>query len=306
VADLAVGIGPIRLANPVLTASGTFGYGEEHAPFVDLSRLGGIVTKTLFTRPRRGNAPPRIVEVAGGMLNAIGLANVGFDEFVAKYLPRLRTRHTVLVVSIGGERAEAFGEVASRFAAVEGISAIEANVSCPNVKKGGLDIGTDPEAVYRVVRDVKAASARPVIAKLTPNVTDVREIARAAEEAGADALSLINTISAMAIDWRSRRPVLHNNVGGLSGPALKPIALRMVHEVHRACRIPIVGIGGIGSASDALEFLVAGATAVQVGTANFVDPTISVRIVDEMNRLLDEAGIAKASDLVGTLKLHES
>ncbi|MBI3844585.1 MAG: dihydroorotate dehydrogenase [Planctomycetes bacterium] len=305
-ADLAVDVGPIQLKNPILTASGTFGYGEEHSPFIDLSRLGGIVTKTLFVRPRRGNPPPRIVEVTGGMLNAIGLANVGFDEFVAKYLPRLRARSTVLIVSVGGEQAEEFGDIAAKFAGVDGVDGIEANVSCPNVKKGGLDIGTDPDAVFRVVRDVKAASTKPVWAKLTPNVTDVREIARAAEEAGADAISLINTISAMAIDWRSRSPLLQNNVGGYSGPVLKPIALRMIHEVRRACRIPVVGIGGITNATDALEFLVAGASAVQVGTANFVDPTVSVRIVDEMNRLLDEQGIAAARDVVGTLRLHEN
>jgi dihydroorotate dehydrogenase (NAD+) catalytic subunit len=306
VADLEVSVGPWTFKNPILTASGTFGYGEEVSPFFDLSRLGGIVTKTLFTRPRRGNPPPRIVEVPGGMLNAIGLANIGFERFAADYLPCLAARDTVLIVSVGGSRVEEFAEIAGRFDGLDGVDGLEANVSCPNVACGGLDIGTDPQAVFRVVRDVKEVSRKPVIAKLTPNVTDIREIARAAEEAGADALSLINTVSAMAIDWRRRRPILQNDIGGLSGPALKTIALRMVAEVRRACQAPIIGIGGITCAGDVLEFLVAGASAVQVGTANFLDPTVSVRIVDEMNRLLDEEGIPRARDLIGTLRLHHN
>ncbi len=305
-ADLSVCVGPWTLKNPVLTASGTFGYGEEHAPFIDLQKLGGIVTKTLFVRPRRGANPPRIVEVPGGILNAIGLAGVGFEEFAGKYLPQLKARGTTLFVSVAGETPEEFAEVAAKFDGLSGVDGLEVNVSCPNVSRGGLDIGSDPDAVFRVVRDVRTAVRLPIVAKLTPNVTDIRDIARAAEEAGAHALSLINTLSAMAIDWRNRKPLLRNNVGGFSGPALKAVALRMVHEVRQACRCPIIGIGGIGSASDALEFLVAGASAVQVGTANFIDPTVSVRIVDEMDRLLEAEGIARASDLIGTLRLHEN
>jgi len=298
---LDVELGRLRLANPVLTASGTFGFGREFDAFVDLTRLGGIVTKTLYLDRRRGNPPPRVVETAGGMLNSIGLENPGCDRFESEILPWLRERGICVIASCAGEKAEDFPVVAERIDAMAGVAAIEVNLSCPNVERGGLDLGTNPEVVRRIVDRVRARTRKPLIAKLTPNVTDIRELARAAEEGGAEAVSLINTLSAMAVDWRARASRLGTMTGGLSGPAIKPVALRMVWQASRAVQIPVVGIGGICNAQDAFEFLVAGATAVQVGTVNFVRPPISMEIVEEMRELLEEEGVGSIRELIGTL-----
>jgi len=299
---LQVEVGRVKLANPVLTASGTLGFGQEFASFVELSRLGGIVTKTLYRHRRRGNPPPRIVEAAGGMLNSIGLENPGCDAFEERMLPWLLERGITVVVSCAGETPDDFSRVAERVDRMKGVAAVEVNLSCPNVEKGGLDLGTDPDVVHRIVASVRDATGHPLWIKLTPNVTDVAALARAAVAGGAEALSLINTLSAMALDWRRRRSRLGTQTGGLSGPAIKPVALRVVWQVARAVDVPIVGIGGIRTAEDVLEFLVAGATAVQVGTANFFRPTVSGDLLRDLERELETAGIGSVGELVGTLE----
>lgn len=302
--DLSVRIGQgLVLRNPVMTASGTFGYGQEFAEYVNLHRLGGIVVKGISLQPRSGNPPPRIVETAGGMLNAIGLENVGVDRFLAEKMPFLRGIGTPVVVNILGDSVDDYASLAEKLNDIGGISAIEVNISCPNVKQGGVAFGTDPAMVREVTRAVKEKASQPVIIKLSPNVTDITATARAAEEAGADAVSLINTLVGLAIDHRTRKPRLANVIGGLSGPAIKPVALRMVWQTARAVKIPVIGIGGIMTAADALEFLVAGATAVQIGTANFVNPDTTERIVEGITSYLQEIGCQSVREIIGSLRL---
>jgi len=302
-ADLRVTIGSLVFKNPVLTASGTFGYAKEFEPYVNLHHLGGVVVKGISLEPRRGNPPPRIVETAGGMLNAIGLENVGLDCFIAEKMPYLRGIGTRVIVNILGDSLEEYQALGQRLSEVEGISALEVNISCPNVKKGGVAFGTDPAMAEAVTRAVCAQTTLPVIVKLSPNVTDIAQIARAVEAGGAQAVSLINTLLGMAIDVRSRRPRLANIVGGLSGPAIKPIALRMVWQVAQAVKIPVIGIGGISTTEDALEFLLAGATAIEVGTANFVNPRASQEIIEGLGRYVTENRLSGISEVIGGLIL---
>lgn len=278
--DLSVTIAGIKFKNPVIAASGCFGYGQEYAEIFDLNKLGGIVTKGISLRPRQGNKTPRIVETPAGMLNAIGLQNVGLEVFIEGKLPFLQKLDTKIIVNIYGEKIEEYAELAEKLSVEKGISFLEANISCPNVKKGGMIFGHDPEVVFKLVKEVKRNSKLPVIVKLSPNTDKIVEVARSAEDAGADAVSLINTVLGMAIDVDKRKPVLANITGGLSGPAIKPIALRMVWQVARSVKIPVIGIGGITNYSDALEFMIAGAAAIQVGTANFVNPTVMLEIIE--------------------------
>ncbi len=300
--DLNVKLGRLALSNPVLVASGTFGYVREMAGFIRLNRLGGVIPKTVTLRPRAGNPTPRTVETPSGLLNAIGLDNDGIDHFRTHHLPYLRTVGTAVIANIAGEDEDQFVEMAAMIGEEPGVAAVELNISCPNVSHG-LDLGIDPFAVERLVGRVRESCPLPIIAKLTPNVTDIVAIARASADGGADAVSLVNTFRGMAVNWRSRRPILANDVGGLSGPAIKPLALRMVWEVARALpNLPIIGIGGIGEADDALEFLVAGASAIQVGTATFADPTAAETLLDDLTRKLDEAGIGRVTDIIGTLR----
>ena len=300
--DLRVTLGRLRLPNPVLVASGTFGYVREMSAFVRLDRLGGVIPKTVTARPRAGNPTPRTVETAAGMLNAIGLDNDGIDHFISHHLPYLRTVGAPVIANIAGEDEDQFVAMAAQLGGETGITAVELNISCPNVSHG-LDLGVDAGAVGRLVKRVRSECPLPIIAKLTPNVTSVVPIAAAAAEAGADAVSLINTLRGMAVDWRRRRPILAYDVGGLSGPAVKPIALRMVWDVARALpELPIIGIGGIATADDAMEFLVAGASAVQVGTATFYDPTAADRMVDEIASRAAEIGVGSIGEIVGTLR----
>ena len=300
--NLTTRIAGIELANPVLVASGTFAYGQEVSRLYDLSVLGGIVSKTITREPRPGNPPPRVMETASGMLNSIGLQNPGIDDFIADYLPLLREAGCPLIVNVAGENAEDFVELAARVGAESGVAGIEVNISCPNVS-GGLDFGTQPELTESVVQAVKRACNIPVMVKLSPNVTDISEIARAAESGGADALSMINTVVGMAIDAKSRRPVLPRGTGGLSGPAIKPVALAAVWRASQAVSIPVVGIGGIMSPTDVVEFLLAGACAVQVGTANFVDPWIAPRIIDGLRDYCSGNGVERIESLIGALEL---
>jgi dihydroorotate dehydrogenase (NAD+) catalytic subunit len=303
--DLRVTLGRLSLENPVLVASGTFGYIRELAPFLRLERLGGVIPKTVTFQPRAGNPTPRTVETASGLLNAIGLDNDGIAHFCKHHLPYLRTIGTAVIANIAGEDEDQFVAMSEMLGAEPGLAAIELNISCSNVSHG-LDLGTDARAVGTLVRRVRAACRLPIIAKLTPNVTDIVSIAAAAAEAGADAVSLINTIRGMAVDWRKRRPILAYDVGGLSGPAIKPIALRMVWEVATAMpELPIIGIGGIATADDALEFLVAGASAIQVGTATFYDPPASERLLDDLTARLETAGVLEFRTLVGTLRSNQ-
>ena len=299
---LAVTLGRLRLPNPILVASGTFGYGREMTGFVELARLGGIVPKTITPQPRKGNVPWRTIETASGLLNSIGLDNDGVETFLEKQLPFLAGCGAPVIVSIAGASAAEFVALARRLDGIPGIAALELNVSCPNVSHG-VDLGTDPATCRSVVEGVRAASRLPVIAKLTPNVTDIVAVARGAADGGADAVTLINTLQGMAIDWRRRKPLLGNVVGGLSGPAIKPVALRCVHQVHRAVGIPIIGVGGIMTIDDCMEFFVAGATAVQIGTASFAEPVVSARLLDELPAALAEAGVASLADLIGTLRV---
>jgi dihydroorotate dehydrogenase (NAD+) catalytic subunit len=299
--ELAVTLGRLRLPNPILVASGTFGYAREMERIVDLSRLGGIVPKTITNQPREGNVPWRTVETASGMLNSIGLDNDGLEAFVEMHLPYLAGLRTPILVSIAGRTQDEFVDMAARLNGLSGVAAIELNISCPNVS-GGVDMGTDPLMCEQVVSGCRAASGLPIIAKLTPNVSNIGPIARAAEAGGADAISAINTCLGMAIDWRGRRPLLGNVMGGLSGPAIKPIALRIVYQIARAVQTPIIGMGGIADVDDVMEFLVAGATAVQIGTANFYNPTVTMSILDALPDALAEAGARRVSDVVGTLQ----
>lgn len=301
--DLSVRIGSLELKNPVITASGTFGYGREFHPLVDPGQLGAVVVKGLSLRPRIGNPPPRIVETPSGMLNAIGLANIGLERFLKEKLPWLEKMNTVVIVNIYGHSEKEYGEVAAGLKGVGGISGIEVNVSCPNVECGGMAFGTDPEVTARVTERVLKNSDKPVIVKLSPNVTDIQSVARAAESAGADGLSLINTLAGMAIDIEKRVPRLANISGGLSGPAIRPVALYKVYQVVRAVHIPVIGLGGIVDYRDALEFLIAGARAVQVGTANFIQPRASLNIIEGLRRYCEERGISKLDDLIGTLNV---
>ncbi len=302
VAKLDVKLGRLPLKNPVLVASGTFGYVREMAGFVQLHRLGGVIPKTVTRHPRAGNATPRTVETASGLLNAIGLDNDGIDHFRTHHLPYLRSVGTAVIANVAGEDEDDFVEMARSLGEEPGLAAIELNISCPNVSRG-LDLGIDPHAVERLIRNVRHACPLPIIAKLTPNVTDIAAIAQSASDGGADAVSLVNTFRGMAIRWRSRKPILANDIGGLSGPAIKPLALRAVWEVSKALPdLPIIGVGGIASVDDALEFLVAGASAIQVGTATFADPGASERLVDQINDELDHAGIIAVTDLIGSLR----
>jgi len=299
---MAVEIAGLKLKNPVMTASGTFGYGEEYADYVDLNRLGGIVVKGLSLKPRLGNPPPRIMETSGGMLNAVGLQNVGVDVFIEEKLPFLRQYDVAVIANIYGESYPEYANVAGKLSRAKGVHALEVNVSCPNVKKGGLSFGSDPKAAAEVTRRVKAETDLPVIVKLTPNVTDIAAVAQAVEEAGADAVSLINTLTGMSIDLKTRTPHLKNITGGLSGPAIKPVALRMVWQVAQKVSIPVIGIGGITTAEDALEFMIAGAKAVQIGTANFINPCATTEIIDGIWHYLHENQIKSIRDVVGTLR----
>jgi len=301
--NLGVTIGGLALANPVMTASGTFGYAREFEPLVDLNRLGAIIVKGLALRPVKGNPPPRIVETPCGMLNAIGLENVGLEAFLTEKMPFLRRLKPPVITNIYGTTVDEYAELAARLDAVEGVAGIEVNISCPNVKAGGVAFGADPAAAAEVVRAVRKKTGKTVIVKLSPNVTDITVIARSVEAAGADALSLINTITGMAVDIETRRPKLANITGGLSGPAVKPVALRMVWQVARVARVPIIGIGGIMKAEDAIEFLIAGATAVQVGTANFVNPGSTLDVIQGIAGYLERHGLTNVADLVGTLEL---
>jgi dihydroorotate dehydrogenase (NAD+) catalytic subunit len=299
--DLSVEIGALRIANPLIAASGCFGYGVEYAGCVDLSALGAVVVKGLFLAEREGHPPPRIVETPAGMLNAIGLQGIGVHRFIREKLPELRDRRAVTIVNICGSTLDEYVELARILSEADGVAALELNISCPNIKEGGITFGCSSAGTHEVVRAVRRVTSLPVIPKLTPNVTDVASIARAAEDAGADAVSLVNTFLAMAIDVETRRPRLSNIVGGLSGPAIRPIAVRMVYECRQAIRIPIVGMGGIMTAADALEFIIAGASAVQVGTANFVDPFIWPKLLDGLRDYMVRHQVARVGDLVGTL-----
>ena len=300
--DMTVNLAGIPLRNPVMTASGTFGYGEEFAEYVDMESIGAFVTKGLSLKPRAGNPTPRIVETPGGMLNAIGLQNVGIDAFIAKKVPYLRSVNTPAIANFFGNSVAEYAEMARRLDEIPEVAGLEVNISCPNVKQGGIVFGTDPACAYDVVSACRAVTIKPLIVKLSPNVTDVVVMARACEDAGADALSLINTLTGMAIDLNRRRPVLANITGGFSGPAIKPVALRMVWQVAKAVKLPIIGIGGIMNAVDALEFMLAGATAVQVGTASFINPGAAQKIARDMEAWLIANGVADIKSLIGALE----
>ncbi len=299
---LAVTIAGIRLRNPVMTASGTFGYGAEFIPYTDLERLGAIIVKGLSLKPRQGNPSPRIAETPAGMLNAIGLQNVGVDAFIAEKLPLLSRVKTSVIANIFGETAAEYAEVARRLDHAGGVAGVEVNISCPNVKKGGIVFGTDPREAARVVRAVRKATSLPVITKLSPNVTDIGVMARAVEEAGSDAISLINTLTGMAVDVEKKRPVLATVTGGLSGPAIRPVAVRMVWQASRAVSVPLIGSGGITDARDALEFIIAGASAVQVGTASFIDPDSAAKVAAGIGDYLERHNTT-VKKLIGSLNL---
>ena len=301
--DLSVQIGSLRLRNPVIAASGCFGYGVEYASAVDLASLGGVAVKGLFLKDREGHPPPRIVETPAGMINAIGLQGIGVYRFVAEKLPELRRLGATVFVNICGSTLDEYCEVARVLADAEGVAAIELNISCPNIKEGGIQFGCSLTGTYEVVSAVRKVTSLPVIPKLTPNVTDVASFARAAEEAGADAVSLVNTFLAMAIDVETRRPKLSNVMGGLSGPAIRPIAVRMVYECRQAVKLPIIGMGGIATPEDVLEFIIAGASAVQVGTANFVDPFLWNGLLQGLEEYLTRHRIGSVGELVGRLEL---
>ncbi len=300
--DMSIRLGPLSLRSPMMVASGTFGFGEEYAPYVDLARLGAVVTKGVTLQPREGNPGPRIYETAAGALNAIGLQNPGVESVIEEKLPPLLATGVPVIVNIAGEAPEEYVRLAERLSGVAGLAALELNVSCPNVARGGMEFGRDPQVLGDLVREVRAATSLPLIVKLSPNVADPVPLAGAALEAGAEILSLVNTLLGMAIDARLRRPKLANCTGGLSGPAIKPVALRMVWQVWRALHPPIIGMGGIMTGEDAAEFMLAGAAAVAVGTANFVDPTSAERVGDELEAFCREQGIAKVADLTGALE----
>ncbi len=301
--DLRVSIGSLKLRNPVMTASGTFGYAREFEPYVNLHHLGAVVVKGISLEPRAGNPPPRIVETACGMLNAIGLENVGVTRFIKEKMSSLQDVNVPVIVNILGDSLDEYGEIAGRLQGVPGIAGIEVNISCPNVKKGGVAFGTVPEMAASVTEAVKAESSVPVVVKLSPNVSDITVIAKAVEDAGADAVSLINTLIGMAIDHKSRKPRIANVIGGLSGPAIKPVALRMVYQVSQAVSIPVIGIGGIESWQDVVEFMLAGATAVQIGTANFINPRASEDAVEGLTRYVNDEKLDSIRDIIGGLIL---
>ncbi|QEF99132.1 Dihydroorotate dehydrogenase B (NAD(+)), catalytic subunit [Stieleria maiorica] len=299
--DLTTALGRLTLPNPIMVASGTFGYAREMEHVVDVSRLGGVLPKTITAEPRIGNTPWRTVETSAGLLNAIGLDNDGVDAFIEHHLPYLQSLSVPIVVSVAGRTQDDFVSLARRIGEF-GVAAVELNLSCPNVS-GGVDFGTNATSCHDVVAAAREACSVPILAKLTPNVTRIADIAKAAAEAGADAVCLINTVLAMAVDWRRRRPILGNGMGGMSGPAIKPIALRCVHQVASAVDVPIIGIGGIATIDDVMQFLVAGASAVQIGTANYYDPTVSTRLVDQLPSALAELEATCVADVVGTLKV---
>ena len=304
--NLKVEIAGIKLKNPVMTASGTFGYGEEYASFVDLNRLGAMILKGITLKPKAGNLPPRVIETPSGMLNSIGLQNVGVEVLIKEKLPYLKKFNTPVIINISGDTIEEYVELAQRLEEVSaemGVAGLEVNISCPNVKKGGMAWGTDAKATYKVVSSIRKTITLPLIVKLTPNVTDIKIIAQAAEEAGADALSLINTLVGMVVDIDSRRPKLTNVSGGLSGPAVKPVALWMVWQVFQTVSIPVIGIGGIIKVEDALEFIIAGARAIEIGTANFVNPGVTIEIIEGIEKFLVENNIKDINELVGSMKI---
>jgi dihydroorotate dehydrogenase (NAD+) catalytic subunit len=301
--ELGVEVAGIKLKNPIMPASGTFGYGEEYAPYIDLNNLGAVVTKGLSLHPKAGNATPRVCETVSGMLNAIGLQNVGVDAFIKNKMPFLEQFDTQVIVNFFGNTLEEYAEVAACLDGVAGVAGLEMNISCPNVKHGGIVFGIDPKSASDVVSAVRKRTTKPLIVKLTPNVTDIRVMAKAAADAGADALSLINTLTGMAVDIKTRKPRLANVIGGLSGPAVRPIAVRLVHQVVQAVDIPVIGLGGIASAADALEFLIVGAKAVQVGTANFIDPTAMETILIDLEAFCLDQGIMDVNELIGSLEL---
>lgn len=298
--DMSVTICGVTIKNPVIAASGTFGYGMEYNEFYPISRLGGVSCKGTTLKERLGNPPPRIAETCAGILNSVGLQNPGLDSFISTYLPWLKKQDTAVIANIAGSTVEEYCEIAERLSGTD-VDIIELNISCPNVKQGGVSFGTSRESVAKVTSEVKKRSAKPVMVKLTPNVTDIGDIAKAAEDAGADALSLINTITGMRIDIKTRRPVLRNNTGGLSGPAVFPVAVRMVHEVYKRVSIPVVGMGGISKWEDAAEMMIAGASAVQVGTANFRDPFACIRIIEGLERFAASLGLKSIAELTGTV-----
>ncbi len=298
-----VSIGRLKLKNPVITASGTFGYGEEYSEFVDLDNLGAVVVKGLSLIPREGNPPPRIAETPAGMLNAVGLQNIGIEKFIAEKLPFLKKLDTRIIVNFFGDTINEYVKAAERLSSARGIDALEMNISCPNKQAGWSIFGTDPKVTYKVVRAVRKATSLPLIVKLSPNVTDIALMARTAEDAGADAVSLINTLTGMAIDIKTRKPKLANITGGLSGPAVRPVAVRMVWECYNSVNIPIIGMGGIISAEDALEFILAGASAVAVGTVNFINPHAAQDIIDGIGHFMNEEGIVNIKKLIGGLNV---
>lgn len=297
--NLTVQIGKLKMLNPVTTASGTFGYGQEYTPYVDINRLGAIVVKGTTLEPREGNPTPRLAETPAGILNSIGLQNLGADYLIEEYAPYFKQLKTSVIVNISGNTIEDYAELAARLDTTEGIAALEVNISCPNVKKGGLAFGSDAKTAAEVTKAVRYATSLPVIVKLSPNVTDIAEIAKSVEAVGADGLSAINTLLGMAIDVQRKKPILGNVMGGLSGPAVKPVAVRAVWQVYKAVKIPIIGMGGITNASDALEFILAGATAVAVGTANFVNPRATIEVLEGIENYLIENGINDINNLVG-------
>jgi dihydroorotate dehydrogenase (NAD+) catalytic subunit len=301
--DLSLQIGSLRLKNPLIAASGCFGYGVEYADVVDLSTLGAVVSKGLFLEAREGHPAPRIVETPSGMLNAIGLQGIGAQRFIDEKMPELRARGATVIVNVCGTTIDEYVEVSRLLSAAEGVAAIELNISCPNIKEGGIQFGCSLHGTFDVVSAVRKVTPLPVIPKLTPNVTDVASFAKAAEDAGADAVSLVNTFLAMVIDIETRAPRISNGMGGLSGPAIRPIAVRMVHECRQTVKIPVIGMGGIADARDALEFMIAGANAVQIGTANFVDPFIWSKLLDGIDEYGRRHHLARLSDLVGTIAL---
>lgn len=302
-ADLSVNIGELKLKNPVMTASGTFGYGEEFADFIDISRIGGIIVKGTTLLNREGNPYPRMAETASGMLNAVGLQNKGVDYFVEQIYPRIQSIGTHMIVNVSGSAVEDYVKTAEKINELDKIPAIELNISCPNVKQGGMAFGVTAEGVAEVVKSVRSAYKKTLIVKLSPNVTNIAEMARAAEANGADSVSLINTLLGMSIDAERRRPILSTVTGGLSGAAVKPIALRMVWQVANAVKIPVIGLGGITTATDAIEFLLAGASAIQIGTANFIDPTVTMQVIDGIDAYLNRHGYQSVTELIGALEV---
>ena len=301
--NLSVKIAGIKLKNPVMVASGTFGYGEEYAKYIDLNKLGAIVVKGLSLTPREGNPPPRIVETSAGMLNSIGLQNIGIDSFINEKLPFLEKFDTKVIVNFFGDSIDEYCDVAKKVDSVSGIHGLEMNISCPNKKEGWLEFGTNPDLAFRVVSAVRKNTKLPLIVKLSPNVTDITVIAKAVSDAGADAVSLINTLSGMAIDIKTRKPKLANIIGGLSGPAIKPVALKMVWQVAKTIKLPIIGVGGIMTYEDAIEFMIAGASAVQIGTANFIDPASSEKIIDGLKLYCEQNSIKDINEIAGSIAI---